>query len=141
MGAWGTGPFQNDEALDYLAAVEESGGAGRLGALERPLEHVVHSGAYLEAPEVTEAVAAAAVVGAVLNPAAALGEPYLPDWVVQVPPDRLDNELVELARRALRRALQPQDNEAHELWTEAGAADEWQVDLRRVLAWLGDRDD
>ncbi|MGA8044661.1 MAG: DUF4259 domain-containing protein [Dermatophilaceae bacterium] len=141
MGAWGTGPFQNDEALDFLAAVEEAGRTVRLGPLDGPLEHVVHSGAYLEAPEVTEAVAAAAIVGAVLNPAAAAGEPGLPDWVALVPAERLDNELVELARRALRRALQPQDNEAHELWDEAGAAAEWQGDLRRVLGWLGDRDD
>jgi hypothetical protein len=141
MGAWGTGPFQNDEALDFLGGVEEAARSGRLGALEPPLEHVVHSGDYLNAPEVTEAVAAAAVVGAVLNPAAAAGAPNLPEWVVQVPGERLDNELVELARRALRRALQPQDNEAHELWAEAGAADEWQGELRRVLGWLGDRDD
>ena len=141
MGAWGTGPFQNDEALDFLAGVEEAGRTGRLGALGRPLEHVVRSGDYLDAPDVTEAVAAAAVVGAVLNPAESAGEPGLPDWAVQVPAERLDNELVELARRALRRALQPSDNEAYELWEEADAAGQWQDDVRRVLGWLGDRDD
>jgi hypothetical protein len=141
MGAWGTGPFQNDEALDFLAGVEDAAVSGRLGVLERPLEHVVHSGDYLEAPEVTEAVAAAAVVGAVLNPMAAADEPDIPEWVSQLDGDRLDNELVELARRVLRRALSPEDNEAHELWAEAGAVSDWQRDLRRVLEWLGDRDD
>ncbi|KAB7739801.1 DUF4259 domain-containing protein [Nostocoides sp. F2B08] len=141
MGAWGTGPFQNDEALDFVAAVEEAGRSGRLGALGRPLEHVVRSGDYLIAPDVTEAVAAAGVVGAVLNPTESAGEPGLPEWAAQVPPERLDNELVELARRALRRALQPHDNEAYELWAEAGADAQWQDDVRRVLGWLGDRDD
>lgn len=141
MGAWGTGPFQNDEALDYLAGVEEAGREHMTSVLERPMQPLVHSGDYLQAPEVTEAIAAAAVVGAVLNPAASAGEPGLPQWVAQMPADGLDNELVELARRTLRRALKPQDNEAHELWAEAGAAAEWQGELRRVLGWLGDRDD
>ena len=89
----------------------------------------------------TEAVVAAAVVGAVLNSGAARGEPYLPEWVGRVSSTHLDNELVERARKALRRAMQPEDNELHELWAEAGAAHEWRADLSRVLAWLGDRDD
>lgn len=141
MGAWGVGPFENDEALDFLRDVKGSGRPVRLGALARPLEHVAHSGDYLEGPDVTDAVAAAAFIGAVLNPGAATDEPDRPEWTSEVPPEQVDTELVELARRALRRALQPHDNELHELWAEAGAAEEWQAALRRILAWLGDRDD
>lgn len=141
MGTWGVGPFANDEALDFLDEIEAAAEADRLGALARPIDHVAFSGDYLEAPTMTEAVAAAAVVGAVLNPGAARGEPYLPEWVGRVSSTHLDNELVERARKALRRAMQPEDNELHELWAEAGAAHEWRADLSRVLAWLGDRDD
>ena len=141
MSAWGVGPFENDEALDFLDGLEESGEAPRLDALAAPLQHVAHSGDYLEAPDVTEAVAAAAFIGAVLNPSAAADEPDRPAWTAEVPPERIDTELVELARRAVRRALRPHDNELHELWVEAGAVEEWQAGLRRVLAWLGDRDD
>ena len=141
MGAWGTGPFENDEAREFVDGLEGTAPASRLGTLEPTLRRVAYSGDYLAAPEVTEAVAAAAVVGAVLNPTAAAAEPGLPTWVSEARAERLDNEIVELSRRALRRSLQSRDNEAYELWEEAGAAREWQNDLRRVLGWLGDRDD
>lgn len=139
MGTWGIRPFENDEALDFLEEVEDS--QDRMGVLARPLEHVAFSGDYLEVPDLAEAVAAATVIGAVLKPGVAQGEPYLPGWLAEVDSSGLDNSLVETARKALRRAMQPADNELHELWTEAGAAQEWQADLSRVLAWLGDRDD
>lgn len=139
MGTWGIGPFENDEALDFLEDVEDA--EDRLGVLARPIEHVAFSGDYLETPDLTEAIAAAAVIGAVLKPDAARDEPYLPQWLAEVNQSQLDNSLVETARKALRRAMQPADNELHELWTEAGAEQEWQQDLSRVLGWLGDRDD
>lgn len=141
MGTWGVGPFGNDEALDFLEEIEAEVAEGRIGLLARPMEHVAFSGDYLEAPDLSEAVAAAAVIGAVLDPAAAADEPYRPDWVAQMSAGALDNTLVETARRVLRRAMQPGDNELFELWHEAGAAQEWQADLARVLGWLGDRDD
>ena len=62
MSAWGAGPFENDEALDFLDGLEASGEAPRLDALAAPLQHVAHSGDYLEGPDVTEAVAAAAFI-------------------------------------------------------------------------------
>lgn len=139
MGTWGIRPFENDEALDFLEEVEDA--EDRLGALARPLEHVAFSGDYLETADLTEAIAAAAVIGAVLKPEAAENEPYLPGWIADVDRGGLDNALVETARKALRRAMHPGDNELHELWSEAAAAEEWQEDLARVLAWLGDRDD
>lgn len=141
MSAWGAGPFQSDEALDFLAGLAAPGGPPRLGDLARPLAHVAHSGDYLAAPDVTEAVAAAAFIGAVLSPTAAAHEPDRPELTTQVHPDQIDTELVELARQALRRALQRRDNELHDLWVEGGAVDEWVAGLTRALAWLGDRDD
>ena len=139
MGTWGIRPFENDEALDFLDEVEQSD--DRMGVLARPIEKVAFSGGYLEAPDLAEAIAAAAVVGAVLKPQEAAGEPYLPDWVATVRPGDFDNGLIEQSRKALRRAMQPEDNELYELYDEAGATDEFTADLARVLAWLGDRDD
>jgi hypothetical protein len=141
MSAWGAGPFESDDALDFLDGVETDAGEVAVASLGRPLEHVAHAGGYLEAPDVTEAVAAAALIGAVLNPAAAAAEPSLPPVAARLAPGQIDNELVELARQALRRALRPHDNELHELWVEGGAVEEWQAGLRRALGWLGDRDD
>jgi len=139
MGAWGIGPFENDDALDFLGEVENA--EDRLGAMSRPLEHVAFAGGYLEATDISEAVAAAGVIGAAVRPSAAAGEPYLPEWVTALTPADVDNGIAEVARKALRRAMQPEDNELWELWEEGGAGAEFQATLARILSWLGDRDD
>jgi hypothetical protein len=60
MGAWGTGSFENDDALDFLAELERKGQA----AIERALDKVTTLGAaeYLEAPEASAAIAASEVI-------------------------------------------------------------------------------
>jgi hypothetical protein len=118
MGAWGAGPFDNDDALDWLAALSASRdfAAGR-EALD------VASDDHLEAPEASMALAAAEVV------AAALGHPteLLPDevaaWVnsngsVVTPSD------AAIALAAVERVLAG-DSEIRELWIDAGDDDEW----------------
>lgn len=139
MGTWGIRPFENDDAADFLGEVGEA--TDRAAVLARPLDHVAYSGDYLEAPDLTEAIAAAAVVGARLRPAEAQGEPGLPAWVSELRVEDFDNGLVETARKALRRAMHAENNELYELWAEAGQASEYQGEVARVLAWLGDRDD
>ena len=79
MGATGSGPFENDDALDFL---DDAGGAaaGRAarGRVLEALDGVLLATGYVEAREMCEAVAGAAAVGASVNPEAAAGEPYLP---------------------------------------------------------------
>jgi hypothetical protein len=72
MGAWGSGPFDNDDASDWVEALEE---AADFETVRQAL-NVEHT-AYLEAPEGSIALAAAEVV------AAAIGRPRmsLPDSV------------------------------------------------------------
>ena len=141
MGATGSGPFDNDDALDFLdelAALPPTDRGHRvLGALDA----VLLTTGYVEAPQMCEAVAGAAAVGASMNPSAAAGEPYLPGWLATDPLPTGDQELLEKSRQVLRRAVRSHDNEWWELWDEAGLADDVTASCRRALAWLGDRDD
>jgi len=60
MGAWGTGSFENDEALDWVAELEESRG---LKLVKAALRDVVDAGdGYLEANVASRGLAAAEVV-------------------------------------------------------------------------------
>ena len=107
----------------------------------RRLTGVLLATGYVEAPQMCEAVAGAAAVGASINPTAATGEPHLPAWLVAEPLPIGDEELIEKSRQVLRRAIRSQDNEWWELWDEAGLAADVVASCRRALAWLGDRDD
>lgn len=141
MGAIGSGPFENDEALDFLAEVGGLPAADRAHRVLEALDAVLLTTGFVEAPQMCEAVAGAAAVGASVNPDAAVGEPYLPGWLVTEPLPTGDEELVEKARQLLRRAVRSRDSEWWELWDEAELADDVTASCRRALAWLGDRDD
>lgn len=129
MGAWGDGPFENDDAGDWVYDLEKTTDASLLRS-------TLESGTgddYLEAPDGANAIAAAEVVAAAMGRPA----PSLPDevtaWVAAnaatVTPD-----VVDLARRAVDRVV-ADDSELRELWDEAGS-DEWlrlTADLRSRL--------
>ena len=141
MGATGSGPFENDDALDFLDGLADLAPEARSGRVLEALDAVLVATGYVEAPDMCEAVAGAAAVGASVNPGAAAGEPYLPPWLGSQPLPVDDEELVEKSRQVLRRAVRAHDNEWWELWDEAGLADDVRASCRRALAWLGDRDD
>lgn len=137
MGTTGAGPFENDDALDFLDDLEESETTERRKKVVAAMERVLGDQGYIEAPAMAEAVAAAAVVAASDDPEAAAGEPYLPPWLEEDPLD-VDERLEELATRTLHRALRHDDNEWWELWEEADASDEVTEVLSRYLDTLGD---
>lgn len=141
MGATGSGPFENDDALDFLDEVHDLPRQDRAGKILGALDVVLRATDYVEAPVMCEAVAGAAAVGASVNPVAAQGEPYLPEWLADEPLPTGDEELVEKSRQVLRRAVRSHDNEWWELWEEAGLGADVTASCRRALAWLGDRDD
>ena len=57
MGAWGVGIYDNDDAADWVAELEDGG----LAVVSAALSTIV-DGDYVEAPEGARAVAAADVV-------------------------------------------------------------------------------
>ena len=128
MGEWGAGPFDNDDAADWVYELEEF---PAISTLRRALD--IATMRYLEVREASVAVAAAQIV------AAALGHrgPALPTqaaaWVQDHSATVTDQERT-LAVAAVDRVLGDY-SELYALWAEspdAGWNDQMQ-DLRRRL--------
>lgn len=115
MGAWGIGPFDNDDAGDWVYALEDHGVAAVRTALDVP--------AAPAAEQAAAAVAAAAVV------ALAHGVPVesteeVDDWLAAAEPAALEElrGLAPAAAAALHRVLD--GSELAELYDETGD-EEW----------------
>lgn len=113
MGAWGTGPFENDGASDWVHDLEEEGSSAVSAALE--LDE-----AYVDGYDGEAALGAAEVV------AAALGRPHpdLPQEVARWVAAH-GKEVTREGPRALRalERLGGAESEPLELWEEAGEED------------------
>jgi len=132
MGAWNPGPFDNDEASDFIEDLAE---APDWRTVVQMLDHVTKLAGYLEAPEGQIAVAAAAIV------AAAVGEAtILPDdrqalkAALGAPP----SGAVALARSALARVVAPA-SELDELWQEGDDHDAWLTQIAALQMTLSAR--
>ena len=137
MGAWGTGPFENDDALDWLARFEGEGAAAVEAALDAVLDAVLDgTAAYLERDLGASALAAAEVVAAMRGRPG----PELPPQVASLAAARTGAPSAApraRTRRAVDRAADPRHSEVAELWAEVDDGAVWRraVDeLRRRLA-------
>ena len=123
MGTWSYESFGNDDACDWSYELEE---VDSLSFIEATLDAVLASGdEYLEAPEASQAIAAAEVI-ARLQGNFGVRDSYtqsVDEWVGRVklvPPQ----ELARKAHRALVRILQG-PSELLELWQESDASTAW----------------
>lgn len=130
MGTWGVRNFENDDAMDWVAELEQSEDSS---AIEEALKVVAEAGdQYVEAPEASRALAAAEVVAA-LN---GNSSPDLPDEVkrwVSLHQFR-SHSLSQLALRAVKRIKTA--SELQELWDETESAAEWYKVIRDLEARL-----
>lgn len=122
-GAWGEGPFDNDDAQDWL--IECSKGAGSTSMVQA-IDGALRGG-YVEADAGAVAVAAAAVIASVdgLGPpkpsaeaATCLAKARVADAQALVP----------RARQALERVANPKLSELAQLWAEA-KPNKWAADV------------
>lgn len=128
MGAWGHGPFENDDAGDWIGELED---ANDFWAFVRStLDSIASAGdEYLEAPDCSMTVAAAEVV------AASLGRPVdeeVQAWVSGQ--SAAPTEIVDLARRAVG-AIKSK-SELRELWEEGDGFEEWLASMKDLEARL-----
>ena len=127
-GAWDTGPFANDDALDWVWELSES---NDLSVIETTLEAAANSSGYLEAPTASMAIAAAEVVAALRgNP-----RPELPDEVtewVRAHSISVSDDLLMIARKAVENTKKKDSSELAQLW----------MDSEELMnSWLKDLDD
>ena len=113
MGAWGTGSFENDDAVHWITDLGESTDTA---LLEEALEPKEVEGYYLEAPEDSRILCAAEILAALLDrPSSALSE----DAAAWVATHRaLDPQfLIPKALGKIERVL-AEHSELKELWAE-----------------------
>jgi hypothetical protein len=123
VGTWGCAPFDNDDAVDLLDDLAEADDVELLDTLRDAVAQVVDADGYLEAPEVSEAVAAACLVAARLPGGPRPEDPAATD-LLDDRPFEVDDDLRAAAATALARAFVRDDNEWYELWEDADALDE-----------------
>ena len=128
MGAWGTGSFENDDAVAWVAGLGAVTPEELMGILERAADDPE----YLEAGTARVAVAAGEVVAA-LNGSAAEGAPAgIVEWAgkhIGTP------ELKAVAGRALDRVRR--NSEVKDLWMEADGLNDWIAAVRELQGRVG----
>lgn len=119
MGAWGSGHFDNDDAGDFVCELVDS---KNWSVVEAAFDAVlsIGDGDYLEAPEASMAVAAAAIVAHTLGTLAANIAPEDAPAIGAL--GSPDAALVTKARAAVARLKK--QSELGDLWEEAGEKDE-----------------
>lgn len=134
MGAWGSGSFENDTALDWADSVQSVGDVRRPFEQLKQLTDASERGSeyYLDADLACELIAAAETA------AMMMGRP-IPNFPEEL---RLrladagepDNLLFHQARNAVLQVLR--DSELAELWAEGvdeNGANEWHVEITRLI--------
>jgi Domain of unknown function (DUF4259) len=117
MGAWGAGPFENDDASDWVYELEE---APDLNFVRDVLRSVVDATGYLDAPDGSIGLAAAEVVAAAHgHPTGALPE-SVTTWAA-AHGSQVSNDDLMLAVAAVDRIVSD-DSELRDLWEDAADA-------------------
>ena len=132
-GAWDTGPFDNDDALDWVWELAES---DDLSVIETALQAAAAESGYLEAPTASTAIAAAEVVAALRDSS----RPGLPtevlDWV-KAHPLAVGDDLVKTARKAIENIKREDSSELAQLWSDSEEmAKAWRTGLNDLLQRL-----
>ena len=132
MGAWGFKIFENDDAADFVAEFENSGAVAVAGTLDV----VCNNPDYIEAPDGSVALAAAAIVAAANGKSEFLSAPAetalrtVSNWQAL-------SGLKGKAIQAVEWVSSP-NSELMELWAEAAPADaaNFKNELNRLRAAL-----
>jgi hypothetical protein len=129
MGASANGPFDNDDALDFIDDLAE---APEWRTVVQALDYVTKAAGYLEAPEGAIAVAAAAIVAAAVGDASILPDNHR---ALKAALGAAPEGAVTLARSALARVVGPA-SELDELWQEGDDHDAWLTQIAALQTTL-----
>jgi hypothetical protein len=120
MGAWGTGPFDNDDAADFSVSLDHLDPECRVSAIRATLTLAAEQTGYLERDAGGAAVAAAALV-------AAQHDDQIPSDCIHGPKETipaLPGDLRRIAVHALDRVL-GECSELNELWIDSPDTEAW----------------
>ena len=132
MGAWGTGPFDNDDAADFAVSLDHLEPEYRVGAIRTILTQAAEQSGYLDRDAGGAAVAAAALV-------AAQRDDHIPIDCIHGPKQlipELPDDLRQTAVQALKRVL-AECSELNELWIDSPDAEAWLHMVSTLTSALG----
>ena len=124
MGAWGTGPFENDTALDWFTELEEE---NSFSSLLRKIEEVVTDD-YLEADIVSEAVASIAIFAAIKSNQSNFLPEFESSSLTELRGlflDKMDHNTYSLLEDAIEMIRRSDDNELYDLMFQSDDLEEW----------------
>jgi hypothetical protein len=123
VGAWDSGPFDNDDAADFASELDDADPNQRLILIREALQGAIDP-ADEDEEEAAQprAVAAAAVLAASRIDAVPLDSAYAPKFLATGDPMEVPEDLLELAVLALDRIAET-DTEWAELFGEGGTLD------------------
>ena len=128
MGAWGSGSFENDAALDWAAGVQS------IEDVSAPFDRLrAEDSGYIDADLASEVVAAAETVAMLMG----RRSPDFPDDLAGRISGKLDNKVYHQARSALMQVIR--NSELAELWEEGAAEtgnNEWLASLTGLIERL-----
>ena len=132
-GGWDTGPFDNDDALDWVWELTES---DDLSVIDAALDGVLASRGYIEAPTASMAVAAAEVLAALAGSPADRLPDEVSSWV-----DAHDLEvnanMTAKARKVIELVMDDESSELAQLWGDAPPlASAWRASLENLAERL-----
>ncbi|MFI7662877.1 DUF4259 domain-containing protein [Micromonospora parva] len=138
MGAWDSGPFDNDTAADWCGDLNDADVSKRPNLVREALTRAAGEVGYLDADVACEAIAAAAILAAQRPAGQPITSPYAPDFLRGGGRWDVPDDLTALAVRAIDRIVAA-DSEWRELWEDAdteGASEAFDAvrELRKVLA-------
>jgi hypothetical protein len=127
MGAWGHLFDENDDAADWLADFEDSPDWATVDEA-----FAAARGDYIEAPDASNALAAAEVVAAGLGKASPRLEAAITKWA-----SAHSSDAVSRLHQAIAALTIIRDNsELQELWQEAEEYADWQASVNETLSRL-----
>lgn len=97
MGIWGTGPFENDDAMNWVADLVET---EDLSALEEAFDEIIEGAEDITLLDAHVALAAVAILAEFIDPQDASVPPEVLEWLREIEED-IDPEFLELAIEAL----------------------------------------
>jgi hypothetical protein len=135
MGTWDKGPFDNDDAADFSADLDDAAPEDRPQLIREALTAAADNSDYLDVTQGSQAIAAAAIVASQQPGGPELDAVYGPEFLADGGTIELPDDLVELSLRAIARVLDP-ESEWRELWDEAESLDAAIAALEPIRAAL-----
>ncbi|BCJ58338.1 DUF4259 domain-containing protein [Micromonospora endophytica] len=105
MATWQFGPFDNDDAVEWCGALEDSAPDRRTDLVRRTLEAAVVAGSHLSPSRAAQVIAAAATVVQSLTGRPSSDSAYAPRFLLGRDDIKVNSSLREMAIRALDTVL------------------------------------